>query len=202
LREKLSKGEFEGLTQSDQKAHLELIQYEVHIENERLLVELASLHDSGYARFKAQWGYDSYPEELVIGLRDYLRAIWKNEVDTRDVNKLLADWLIDTGNLYLYRLYAFYPDVESGELIANSGNLKARVALSVLARYHRMQLCANPDCVVPFFLAKRATQKFCQRGECTRYAQNQYALRWWREKQNSPSTKTLRRNKRGTRKTR
>lgn len=202
LRARIREQGFQSLTVSDRKAHFELLQFEVHVENERFLLELANLHDSGYARFRNQWGYDSHSEAEIMGLRDYLRAIWENELSTDEVNRKLADWLLDTGNFHPYVQYPLYPDIESGELIANSGNLKARLALAILARYHKMRTCSNPDCVTPYFLAKRTTQHFCERGECTRYAQNQYALKWWREKHKSQSTEKEGRNKRGPRKTR
>lgn len=43
-------------------------------------------------------------------------------------------------------------------------------------------LCPNPDCVAPYFMKKRKTQKFCEKGDCVAFAQRQYALRWWRSK--------------------
>jgi hypothetical protein len=193
---------FKVLTSSDRKAYVELIQYEIHVENERFLVELANLHDSGYPRFLRQWGYATYQEDSVMKLRDYVRAIWEREFDTEDVNRRLAEWLHDTGNLYPSLQFALYPDVESGELIPNSGNLAGRLALAILTRYQRMRVCSNPHCAVPFFLARRSTQRFCERGECTRYAQNQYALKWWRERHESRTVKMGGGTKRGTRKTR
>jgi hypothetical protein len=45
-----------------------------------------------------------------------------------------------------------------------------------------LRKCHNPDCPAPFFIARRQTQKFCELGPCTEYAQRQYALKWWREK--------------------
>lgn len=41
--------------------------------------------------------------------------------------------------------------------------------------------CANPDCLAPYFLKRRKTQKICEAGECVAWAQRKYALRWWRE---------------------
>jgi hypothetical protein len=45
----------------------------------------------------------------------------------------------------------------------------------------KLGFCANPDCPAPYFRKKRATQKICEEGGCTAWAQRQYALRWWRE---------------------
>jgi hypothetical protein len=44
---------------------------------------------------------------------------------------------------------------------------------------HKTAICANPDCQSPYFIKKRATQKYCESGPCTEYAQRQYALKWW-----------------------
>jgi hypothetical protein len=41
--------------------------------------------------------------------------------------------------------------------------------------------CANPECLAPYFLKRRKTQKFCDADACVGWAQRQYALRWWRE---------------------
>lgn len=46
----------------------------------------------------------------------------------------------------------------------------------------RLEKCANPECPAPFFVASRRTQRFCELGPCTEYAQRQYALKWWRDK--------------------
>ena len=45
-----------------------------------------------------------------------------------------------------------------------------------------LQKCHNPDCPAPFFIARRRTQKFCELGPCTAYAQRQYSNKWWRDK--------------------
>lgn len=43
-------------------------------------------------------------------------------------------------------------------------------------------VCANPECPARYFLRKRKDQKFCERGQCTVYAQRRYALGWWERK--------------------
>ena len=44
---------------------------------------------------------------------------------------------------------------------------------------HKTAICANPDCKSPYFIRKRKTQKYCESGPCTEYAQRRYALKWW-----------------------
>jgi hypothetical protein len=43
----------------------------------------------------------------------------------------------------------------------------------------RTGYCANPECLAPYYLKKRRTQKICESGPCTAWAQRQYALNWW-----------------------
>jgi hypothetical protein len=46
----------------------------------------------------------------------------------------------------------------------------------------KLGTCANPDCVAPYFIKKRRTQKFCEAGPCTAYAARQYTKQWWDSK--------------------
>jgi hypothetical protein len=43
----------------------------------------------------------------------------------------------------------------------------------------RTGYCENPECMAPYYLKKRRTQKICESGPCTAWAQRQYALTWW-----------------------
>lgn len=42
-------------------------------------------------------------------------------------------------------------------------------------------ICANPDCLAPYFLKNRRTQKICDTGPCKAWATRGYALKWWHE---------------------
>ena len=60
----------------------------------------------------------------------------------------------------------------------------------------KIAVCANPNCLVPYFVKKRKSQKLCEQGECVAWAQRQYSLRWWnaegkkrREKQTKRQSK-------------
>ncbi|MGB2676915.1 MAG: hypothetical protein WAN12_07530 [Candidatus Acidiferrum sp.] len=55
----------------------------------------------------------------------------------------------------------------------------------------KIGVCGNPDCPAPYYLKSRSDQKFCQsgKGECTAYAQRQYALKWWHEKKQGKKAK-------------
>jgi hypothetical protein len=45
----------------------------------------------------------------------------------------------------------------------------------------KISKCANPTCPAPYFIRSRKTQKVCEYGSCSEWAQRQYALRWWNE---------------------
>lgn len=65
------------------------------------------------------------------------------------------------------------------ELVAK--NLWTFICLLFLHDYGagRTGICARPDCPTPYFLKKRRTQRYCERGDCTNWAHEQSALRWW-----------------------
>jgi hypothetical protein len=57
----------------------------------------------------------------------------------------------------------------------------------------RTGICANPSCAAPYFLKRRKTQKFCEAGVCTAYAQRQYANSWWQREGKARRAKKHRR---------
>lgn len=40
-------------------------------------------------------------------------------------------------------------------------------------------ICENPDCVSPYFIKAKKTQKLCGSAACNAFAQRNYALNWW-----------------------
>jgi len=59
----------------------------------------------------------------------------------------------------------------------------------------KLAVCENPDCPARYFVKKRKTQKFCEQGPCSAYAQRQYSLDWWNrvgKKRRDSKTKTPR----------
>jgi len=49
----------------------------------------------------------------------------------------------------------------------------------------RTRVCANPECVAPYFLASRKDQRLCREKECAAWAQREWALAWWKETGNN-----------------
>jgi len=64
------------------------------------------------------------------------------------------------------------------------------------------KVCANPDCLAPYFIAKKATQRYCS-DACSGVFQRDCKRRWWAEhgkqwrakRKKAPSGKTQRRGK-------
>lgn len=173
-----------------------------------LLLDVANLREGGWKNFwRSHMGLGLNPlgdtpcgldERCVYGLRDSLRKIWERNLSIRDIDIVLNDWLsLETrrwvsasrqiGLPETYRV-PWIADVRVGRLLPNL-DLPALLVTAVLEHFQRMLKCSNPDCTNPYFIAKRKSQKFCEQGPCTRYAQNQYAKKWWRENKRRESSK-------------
>lgn len=73
-----------------------------------------------------------------------------------------------------------------------------RIAFLLDRKRGRTKVCQNPDCPAPYFLAKRKDQRICERGDCTAWAQRQWALSWW----NKAGSKRRRDRQRGAKRKR
>lgn len=200
--ESLDSSEQMDFYKANRDAFQELEEYEMRAFDRKLLLETANLHDAGWQRFFRTW-LPSLNEKSVYSLRDSLRAIWEKKSSVEETNSILTRWLVWNTKSYAPEFWVFpwSPDIRTGRLLPNPRDLPVRLVMAVLEHFPGMAKCANPECVVPYFIAKRKSQRFCELGECTRYAQNQYALKWWREKHQS-QTATPERGKRGSRKAR
>ena len=63
-----------------------------------------------------------------------------------------------------------YAVLGAGNLLFAVKNFPGQILTGILEHWARMARCANPDCSVPYFFAKRSNQIYCERGECTQYA--------------------------------
>lgn len=186
---------------ANRAAFQKLEAHEIRGYDRDLLLEIANLHENGWQRLSKNFPSD-FQERSILELRNDLRAIWEKRFSEKQSNEALNEWLVWSTQRYTPKVFLpWVPDIRTGRLLPVWENLPARVVMAVLEHYPRFCRCANPDCAVPYFIAKRKSQRFCELGECTRYAQNQYALKWWKEK-GKLRTATPERSKRGTRKTR
>jgi hypothetical protein len=71
----------------------------------------------------------------------------------------------------------------TGRVQITAKNVWSLICILFLRDYGagKLGVCLNPDCLVPYFIKKRRTQKFCEEGECVVWAQRRYAKKWWRE---------------------
>jgi hypothetical protein len=55
----------------------------------------------------------------------------------------------------------------------------------------RAKVCANPDCVAPYFIAGKASQRYCS-DACAQVFQREWKRRWWKERGKKWRRKKLR----------
>ena len=163
---------------------------------ETILTDLANLHDEGHERFWLRIGgmgklFEHESRDELTRLREELRKVWKPQTKISEKDRILIHWLQPGGPS---RRPAIVARFEKGAILPNPFNLRAMLAVAVLDRTTKLAQCHNPDCPVPFFVGRRKNQKYCERGDCTTYAQRQYALDWWKRNQGS-SKKNGRRRK-------
>jgi hypothetical protein len=159
-------------------------------EMQRLLVALVNLHDEGQEQFWAskknlwtQWfGRESKVD--LLELRDQIRRLWDRQTYIADKDRILMKWLQPRGETP-----AIIARFQKGAIQPNPFNLRALLAFAIVERAAKLAHCHNPGCPVPYFVAKRKDQKYCERGDCTAYAQRQYALDWWKREHSSGKKK-------------
>jgi hypothetical protein len=169
-----------------------------HLYDQRrdLLRDLANLHDAGFGWLNRKWGKtlfqdqgQSQPSEIeVLRLRDDLRQVWNPSVVDKQKHDIVRGWFhwkpspppAKFGRVgFDLKLTMWEPVLYSGKILPAGSSLHAQLVQGVLEQFHRFAICQNPDCPTRYFLAKRSDQKYCERGECTAYAQRIYALGWW-----------------------
>ena len=102
--------------------------------------------------------------------RDHLRKAWEGDSNSLDYIRLSAgqymkfDWRFNDRDI---------------ELVPH--DLWSTVCLLFLRDQaaNRIAICENPDCYSPYFVKRRSSQKFCDAGACTQFAQRKYARDWW-----------------------
>ncbi len=154
--------------------------------------------EDGTVRFKLE----------ALELRDQLRRVWRDAQSANDIlpvlftvntkEKLLPNVLGLTvgvkrsGELYGYanngedndglrRLMGSFTlkvDWARGSLVPEFETQFQRACYVLLKNSARARFCQNPDCCAPYFIAKRATQKYCGQ-DCLKPIQKKWKLEWW-----------------------
>jgi hypothetical protein len=186
---------FWGLLQRERNRMLlyEVLDRHLYERRKRLLFDLANLHDLGFLRFKRVWERPFFrvqfapSEQCVLELRDDLRKVWDVNTPIFEKHKILEGWVTwhpsppqrPFGRIGFVPFRTWRPILHTGKIEPVVWSLPAQLVQGVLEQFKYFAVCRNPSCPTAFFLAKRSDQRYCERGECTAYAQRRYALKWW-----------------------
>jgi hypothetical protein len=109
-----------------------------------------------------------------------LQLIWPRDVSIPN-KQVFADLFLAAATKSADRA-GIYAPLALGHLEFDCKNFPGQVLVAILENWPFMAVCGNPKCETPYFFSKRSTQKYCERGECTRYAVRKKALKWWNDK--------------------
>jgi len=109
-----------------------------------------------------------------------LQLIWPRDVPIPSKQQVV-DLLLAAASKSADRPGVFAP-LAFGHLEFDAKNFPGQLLIAILENWPFMAVCGNPECKTPYFFSKRSTQKYCERGECTRYAVRKKALKWWNDK--------------------
>jgi hypothetical protein len=147
-----------------------------------------------------------YEEPRILRLRNLVREAWAGGQNANQcVDELLALRLPpgESPDVWSPPVSA---DWRRGSLVFRARNPFQAACYALLLKSNLARFCANPDCPAPYFVATRATQRYCSQ-DCLKPAQKQWKLDWWnregktrRAKASGKSRKERRKN--GSRKTR
>src|SRR6266566_8944968 len=152
------------------------VERSMYRHRKRLLLELANLRDDGIERFRklnaSRFPYE--PDSFLLNCRDRLRKAWPAPQEEKQdfVDDLVHHSAIKHG------ISGFIAPISAGRLTAAPQHFLSQLAVAILENWRSFAICRNPECETRYFLAKRGTQKYCERGACTDYAQRQYARAW------------------------
>jgi hypothetical protein len=182
------------------KGHLigEIALVETRPVRKDLLFDLVNLRDESALRhFWRSWRgrlRSEYPGDM-IEIRDEMRRVWTELPISwgRVLNKWLSwrpskqlwsfymelGWIGRTYSLDQYSLFTC--SLKGGGFVPDFMSLRAMVIQGVFENWQYFRYCANPDCVTPFFIAKKKDQTVCDAGICKAERQRIHARKWWSE---------------------
>jgi hypothetical protein len=141
-----------------------------------VLLQLANSPDERLHAFRkhSEAGFYIESDKLLVNARRDLRQIWQPDTSRNDKQTVVDAWLA-AATKDLFKTPILAPLVLDGRLTFDPANFRMQFVLAILENWRRFGICQNPDCAVPYYFKTRKTQKFCERGECTRWAQVQYS---------------------------
>lgn len=192
------------------EAHL----FATYLERQLLLTDLANLRDeTGILFFWRRHARKIRPEweEDLIGIRDALRIMWGQpecELSEALLNAWL-DWAPSPSHLELYRhlrcatsehYLPFSCFVKASKLVPDCQSLRAMLIQGFFENWRHFKHCTNPDCLAPYFIAKRRDQTVCDAEICKAEKQREHARRWWNENRAKKSQKKAKATSKTTKK--
>lgn len=146
-----------------------------------LIEDLANVDDLESARIqKLISHFEQEAPAMLASAQRNLRAIWPRTTPLKQKQLIVDAWLLTaTKRLGRASVHAW---LAVGRLEFDYENFPGQFVLAILENWWKFQVCGNPDCVARYFLAKRSTQRYCERGACTQYANRRYALDYWNKK--------------------
>jgi hypothetical protein len=130
---------------------------------------------------------------LIYERREKLRDIWEGKPD------YLKEFLLPHDPPEELRVTGFYIDKSStkrqvgviwdapidldwrrGQIIYEPRTEFQRAIYALFRRSALAKVCANPDCLARYFVARKATQRYCSE-KCAEVFQKVYKRKWWTE---------------------
>ena len=126
----------------------------------------------------------SIPKKFLLTwqMREALREIWSGnsdkltEVLLPSLDEIYAD--PDPEGLWPPQLKV---DWRRGEFVYKPRNLFQGAVYELFRRSLLAKVCANQDCLAPYFIAGKTAQRYCSDG-CAQVFQREWKRRWWKEK--------------------
>lgn len=121
-----------------------------------------------------------YREPDILRLRNLLRDAWRaGPTAQQSLDELLGfRGSFFLGGYFSDRFPTISADWRRGSLAFVPHNEFQAACYALVRSSNLAGFCANPDCPAPYFIARRATQRYCS-PDCLKPFQKQWKLDWW-----------------------
>ena len=152
-------------------------------ERQEILLDLANLQDDSCEHFRRRFDRLDVAlqedDEAILRFRNELRIVWREE--DLPFGEVLQYWghCVNGSSLPAFRVMVWRDVAHS--FVPNSNILALSLGMAASEWKSKMGVCENPDCVQPYFLNGRSTQRFCDRRACSAFGQREHKRKWWAE---------------------
>jgi hypothetical protein len=134
---------------------------------------------SGPIKFIYKWRSRVYHDDLSPNQILERWLVWRPSVER--LKAWQREGWIDARFRNTFGYLPFGCSLTARQLIAHNGALRAMLIVGVFDHWGHFKYCANPNCVTPYFIAKRKDQTVCDAEICKAEKQREHARRWWNE---------------------